>query len=665
MLVVAPTGSGKTLAAFLAALDRLASTPAARGAEEALPRAVRVAAEGPGRRRGAQSPQPADRDPAGVRPPRPARAGHPGRDPLRRHPARRAAVAGHPPAGHPDHHARVAVPDAHLRRPGRPGGHRDGDPGRGARGRGDQARRTPRALPGAAGRAAAAPGAPDRAVGDGPAGGRGRPATSSPRGKVEIVQPPSAKEFDLSVVVPVQDMGELGGSPATEGREGGDKPSIWPHVEERIADLVQAHRSTIVFANSRRLAERLCNRLNEIAYERAMGETLPEGPPPAEIMAQSGAAHGAPPLLARAHHGSVSKEQRALVEEDLKAGRLPAVVATSSLELGIDMGAVDLVVQVESPPSVASGLQRVGRAGHQVGAVSTGRGLPQVPRRPGAGGRGHRADAHGCDRVPARSPRTRWTYWRSSWSPWSRWTPGSWTTSSRWCAGRRPSRRCPSRRSPPCWTCWPAAIRRTRSPSSGRAWSGTGWRGRSPAGRGPSASRSPRAAPSRTADCSGSSSPDRTRRRAAAGSASSTRRWSTSPASGTSSPWAPPRGASRTSPATGCWSPPPPGCRAGCRSGRATSSAARSNWAARSARSCASSAASPTRTPGCGCWRPAWTPGPRRTCWRTSPSSARPAATSRTTGPSWWSGSATSWATGGSWSIRRSAHRCTPRGRWR
>ncbi|MFE4658061.1 DEAD/DEAH box helicase [Streptomyces hydrogenans] len=194
----------------------------------------------------------------------------------------------------------------------------------------------------------------------------------SPGRQVEIVQPPSGKEFDLSVVVPVEDMGELGGSPASEGKDGGDKPSIWPHVEERIADLVQAHRSTIVFANSRRLAERLCNRLNEIAYERATGQPAPEGAPPAEIMAQSGAAKGAPPLLARAHHGSVSKEQRAQVEEDLKAGRLPAVVATSSLELGIDMGAVDLVVQVESPPSVASGLQRVGRAGHQVGAVSTG-----------------------------------------------------------------------------------------------------------------------------------------------------------------------------------------------------------------------------------------------------------------------------------------------------
>ncbi|MFF9478220.1 ATP-dependent helicase [Streptomyces sp. NPDC014733] len=193
----------------------------------------------------------------------------------------------------------------------------------------------------------------------------------SPRRRVEIVQPPSGKRFDLSVVVPVEDMGELGGSPVREG-ESGEKPSIWPQVEERIADLVQDHRSTIVFANSRRLAERLCNRLNEIAHERATGEPLPEHHSPAELMAESGAAKGAPPVLARAHHGSVSKEQRALVEEDLKAGRLPAVVATSSLELGIDMGAVDLVIQVESPPSVASGLQRVGRAGHQVGAVSKG-----------------------------------------------------------------------------------------------------------------------------------------------------------------------------------------------------------------------------------------------------------------------------------------------------
>jgi ATP-dependent Lhr-like helicase len=194
----------------------------------------------------------------------------------------------------------------------------------------------------------------------------------SPRRKAVIVQPPAGKEFALRVVVPVPDLGELGASPVPDAPGTGDVPSIWPSVEERLVDLVEAHRSTIVFANSRRLAERLCNRMNEIAHERATGEPLPEEHGPAALMGGSGAARGAAPVLARAHHGSVSKEQRARIEEDLKAGRLPAVVATSSLELGIDMGAVDLVVQVESPPSVASGLQRVGRAGHQVGAVSTG-----------------------------------------------------------------------------------------------------------------------------------------------------------------------------------------------------------------------------------------------------------------------------------------------------
>ncbi len=194
----------------------------------------------------------------------------------------------------------------------------------------------------------------------------------SPQRQATVVQPTAGKEFDLSVVVPVQDMGELGGSPTPDNGAGDGAPSIWPSVEGRIADLVQAHRSTIVFANSRRLAERLCNRLNEIAYERATGEPVPEDHSPAQLMGGSGASAGAPQVLARAHHGSVSKEQRSQIEEELKAGRLPAVVATSSLELGIDMGAVDLVIQVESPPSVASGLQRVGRAGHQVGAVSSG-----------------------------------------------------------------------------------------------------------------------------------------------------------------------------------------------------------------------------------------------------------------------------------------------------
>jgi ATP-dependent helicase Lhr and Lhr-like helicase len=195
-------------------------------------------------------------------------------------------------------------------------------------------------------------------------------------GPVTVVQPPSAKTIDIEVVVPVEDMTELGEAIADDraGSAAGpdNRRSIWPAVEERIVDLVAAHRSTIVFANSRRLAERLTNRLNEIAYERRVGRALADAGTPAEIMAQAGATRGAPVEIARAHHGSVSREQRALTEEALKRGELPCVVATSSLELGIDMGAVDLVVQVESPPSVASGLQRIGRAGHQVGAVSHG-----------------------------------------------------------------------------------------------------------------------------------------------------------------------------------------------------------------------------------------------------------------------------------------------------
>ena len=196
---------------------------------------------------------------------------------------------------------------------------------------------------------------------------------------VQVVQPPSEKRFDLEVVVPVEDMSLLGETTGEmEGSAAGNeqRTSIWPHVEERIVDLIADHRSTIVFANSRRLAERLTARLNEIAWEREAEDELPAAGSltPAAVMAQAGSSRGAPPgqEIARAHHGSVSKEQRAEIENALKAGRLPAVVATSSLELGIDMGAVDLVVQVESPPSVASGLQRVGRAGHQVGAVSRG-----------------------------------------------------------------------------------------------------------------------------------------------------------------------------------------------------------------------------------------------------------------------------------------------------
>ena len=203
---------------------------------------------------------------------------------------------------------------------------------------------------------------------------------------VSIVAPASAKEWDLRVVVPVEDMT----APDEYDEEGGDpqrSTSIWPHVEEHVVDLIEQHHSTIVFANSRRLAERLTARLNEIATTRAeerVAHADPDAPAPAtrttspaQVMAQAGIAASSTGdagtvVIAKAHHGSVSKEQRALIEDDLKRGRLAAVVATSSLELGIDMGAVDLVIQIESPPSVASALQRVGRAGHQVGEISRG-----------------------------------------------------------------------------------------------------------------------------------------------------------------------------------------------------------------------------------------------------------------------------------------------------
>ncbi|MBS1698677.1 MAG: ATP-dependent helicase [Actinobacteria bacterium] len=217
---------------------------------------------------------------------------------------------------------------------------------------------------------------------------------------VEIVAPPASKTFDLQVVVPIEDMLNPPPPPGTDetprpaGAERADDVgadafgpsrasgtdtemtgSVWPHVEEAIVDRILENRSTIVFANSRRLAERLTGRLNEIYSER-IGLDLPAAMlrtkqgPPAAMMAQAGSTAGADPVLAKAHHGSVSKEQRALVEEELKSGALRCVVATSSLELGIDMGAVDLVIQVEAPPSAASGLQRVGRAGHQVGEIS-------------------------------------------------------------------------------------------------------------------------------------------------------------------------------------------------------------------------------------------------------------------------------------------------------
>lgn len=176
----------------------------------------------------------------------------------------------------------------------------------------------------------------------------------------------SEASFDLNTVLnPAEAYAEAAG-----GTEGRAETSIWPRVQERIVDHIENNRSTIVFVNSRGLAEKLTAALNDIHLRRELAR---RGIDPEEYATQTDAnSPEAVPPLARAHHGSVSKEQRTLIEEALKGGTLRCVVATSSLELGIDMGHVDLVIQVAAPPSVASALQRVGRAGHRVGDISRG-----------------------------------------------------------------------------------------------------------------------------------------------------------------------------------------------------------------------------------------------------------------------------------------------------
>ena len=193
--------------------------------------------------------------------------------------------------------------------------------------------------------------------------GRPRPVT--------IVDAGVRKELDIEVIVPVEDMGRLGevmdDEPVSGPAAGGPvRRSIWPSIHPRLLELVEQHRSTIVFVNARRLAERLATRLNELAIEGENRAAEAEGrsPEPGQE-------------LVMAHHGSLSREQRLVIEDQLKQGDLKGLVATSSLELGIDMGAVDLVVQVESPGAVSRGLQRVGRAGHQVGTPSRGKFFPK------------------------------------------------------------------------------------------------------------------------------------------------------------------------------------------------------------------------------------------------------------------------------------------------
>jgi ATP-dependent Lhr-like helicase len=176
-----------------------------------------------------------------------------------------------------------------------------------------------------------------------------------PRRKVKIIDAGARKQLDLRIEVPVESMSEPAAADPSrdplEPVQGGEstRNSIWPAIYPELLAQVKAHNSTIIFVNNRRSAERVALRLNELAEAD----------------------------IARAHHGSLAREERTKVEELLKAGKLPCLVATSSLELGIDMGAVDLVLQIESPKSVARGLQRIGRAGHGVNEVSRGRIFPK------------------------------------------------------------------------------------------------------------------------------------------------------------------------------------------------------------------------------------------------------------------------------------------------
>ena len=185
---------------------------------------------------------------------------------------------------------------------------------------------------------------PDEIIHDEFGSAAGRSPTYRP---VTVVETSARKELDLRIEVPVEDMAALGQQdkiPSGPAARGMVRPSIWSAIHPQLLALIKAHTSTLIFVNSRRIAERLASALNELA-----GETL-----------------------VRSHHGSLARPQRIEVEDRLKAGQLRGLVATSSLELGIDMGAIDLVVQIEAPPSVASGMQRIGRAGHTIGAASRG-----------------------------------------------------------------------------------------------------------------------------------------------------------------------------------------------------------------------------------------------------------------------------------------------------
>ena len=425
--------------------------------------------------------------------------------------------------------------------------------------------------------------------------------------RVTIVDAGVRKPLELEIVVPVEDMGELGRplpAPSDEdlilrGAAAGQpevRSSIWPAVYPRLLELIYTHRSTLIFVNSRRLAERLAARLNELHAEgQAAAEAAPAadaesvggagfvggagaaGRPLWDAFAQGGSAYmgaGAPSELVRAHHGSIAREQRLEIEDALKAGRLPALVATSSLELGIDMGAIDLVIQVEAPTSVASGLQRIGRAGHQVGQASKGRIFPKfrhdllvsavvvqrmhaglveetrVPRNPLDVLAQQIVAMVAAAEEPVPVDQIAATV-RAAY-PFADLPADTFEGVLDMLAGRYPSDEFAELRPRVVWDRLAGTV-------------------------------APRPGARMLAVTSGGTIPDRGSSacspRRGVGSGSWTRRWSTRAGSARRSSWEPPRGASRTSLGIGWWSRRHPECRARCRSGTATRSDARSSWA--------------------------------------------------------------------------------------
>ena len=538
-----------------------------------------------------------------------------GRAAKRRHAAVPARGDPPQPAGHPDHHARVAVPDADLRRPRGAELGRDGDHRRDPRRRRHQARLAPDALAGAAvgdhGDRAAA----DRAVGDAaPAGGDLPLPGRRPAGDDRRRRPPQA------------------------ARPGGGDPGRGHARAGRRAD-----------GRGRAAAVDLAGDLPAAAGAGAgapLDDRVRQQPPlgrarrqPAE-RARRGAGR---PLAPRLDRPRAAARGRGAAEVGAAAGAGRDVVARARHRHGRRRpGRPDRVAQVGGRRPAARRPRRPRRR-RGVGRPL----LPEVAGRPAGDGRGRPPDARGRDRAHAGAQAAAGRAGAAGGGGAGDGRVAGRRAPRLWCAGRIPTASCRAPSSRACWRCWPAATRRTSSPSCGRGSSGTGSPARCAPATAPAAWPSSPEAPSPTAACTACSWPT-----PAPGSASWTRRWCTRPGRARCSSWARPRGGSSRSPATACWSRPRPACPARCRSGRATASAARSSWASPSARPCASGASA------------TWTSWPPATWPRTWTTSARRPASCRTTGRSSSSGSATRSATGGSASSRRSAAACTRPGRW-